>query len=228
MNNIIIAIDGYSATGKSTQAKHIAKALNYTYVDTGAMYRAVTLFGFHQQTKGSVDLKLLNKSLDQISIHFEDGANEQQTFLNDKNITKAIRDPKVNKFVSQVASQEAVRSFLTNQQQLLGAAKGVVMEGRDIGTVVFPQAECKFFLTASAEVRAKRRYDEQFEKRIDESFEKVLYNVKARDDQDATRAFAPLRKAEDAVEIDVSNLTINEVFDVLYTQVIQKIELSRR
>lgn len=226
MNKKIIAIDGYAATGKSTQAKRLAKVLNFTYVDTGAMYRAVTLFGFNQAPKGSVDLNLLNESLNQITIRFEEGAEEQQTFLNDTDVTKAIRDPKINQYVSQVAAQEAVRTFLTEQQQLLVADKGVVMDGRDIGTVVFPHAACKFFLTASVEVRAKRRYLEQREAGVEESLDEVLFNVKARDDQDASRAIAPLQKAKDAIEIDVSNLTLEQVFDELYAYAVQKLEIG--
>ncbi len=226
MNKKIIAIDGYAATGKSTQAKRLAKVLNFTYIDTGAMYRAVTLFGFNQAPKGSVDLNLLNESLNQITIRFEEGAEEQQTFLNDANVTKAIRDPKINQYVSQVAAQEAVRTFLTEQQQLLVTDKGVVMDGRDIGTVVFPHAACKFFLTASVEVRAKRRYLEQREAGVEESLDEVLFNVKARDDQDASRAIAPLQKAKDAIEIDVSNLTLEQVFDELYAYAVQKLEIG--
>jgi cytidylate kinase len=219
MNKLIIAIDGFAATGKSTQAKRLAKALNYTYVDTGAMYRAVTLFALEQPPEGNLDFDLLNRSLDQIQIHFEEGAEEQQTFLNGKNVSQAIRDPKINQHVSKVAAQKEVRSFLSKTQKLLGANKGVVMDGRDIGTAVFPQAECKFFLTATPEVRAMRRYQEQVQAGVDESYEAVLASVKARDEQDTTRAYAPLKKAEDALEIEVSNLTIEEVFDLLYAHV---------
>ena len=190
------------------------------------MYRAVTLFGFNQAPKGSVDLNLLNESLNQITIRFEEGAEEQQTFLNDANVTKAIRDPKINQYVSQVSAQEAVRTFLTEQEQLLVAEKGVVRDGRDIGTVVFPHAACKFFLTASVEVRAKRRYLEQREAGVEESLDEVLFNVKARDDQDASRAIAPLQKAKDAIEIDVSNLTLEQVFDELYAYAVQKLEIG--
>ena len=134
-------------------------------------------------------------------------------------MTKAIRDAEVNKWVSQVASQEAVRTFLTTQQQLLGADQAVVMDGRDIGTVVFPNANCKFFLTATAEIRAKRRHLEQLEAGLEESFEAVLHNVKTRDEQDVSRAIAPLQKAKDALEIDVSALSKDEVFEILYAEV---------
>ena len=219
MNKLIITIDGFAATGKSTQAKRLAKALNYNYVDTGAMYRAVTLFALEQPPEGNLDFDLLNRSLDQIQIHFEEGAEEQQTFLNGINVSQAIRDPKINQHVSKVAAQKEVRSFLSNTQKLLGANKGVVMDGRDIGTAVFPQAECKFFLSATPEVRAMRRYQEQVQAGVDESYEAVLASVKARDEQDTTRAYAPLKKAEDALEIEVSNLTIEEVFDLLYAHV---------
>ncbi len=223
MNKLIIAIDGYAATGKSTQAKRLANALNYTYVDTGAMYRAVTLFALDQEPKGSVDLELLCRSLDQIKIHFEGSAGKQQTFLNGVNVSQAIRDPKINEYVSKVAAQKAVRSFLSKQQKALGADKGIVMDGRDIGTVVFPLAECKFFLTATPEVRAKRRHQEQLLAGLQESYDEVLLSVKDRDSQDTSRAFAPLLKAEDAVEIDVSDLTIEQVYEQLYTQVLKRI-----
>ena len=228
MNKLIIAIDGLAATGKSTQAKRLSKAFGFIYVDTGAMYRAVTLFGFNQFPKGSVDLSLLNDSLDQILIHFEEVEGKQQTFLNGKNVTKAIRAAEVNKWVSQVASQEAVRTFLTKQQQLIGADRGVVMDGRDIGTVVFPDAQCKFFLTATPEVRAKRRYQEQLEAGLSGTFDEVLNNVKTRDKQDQTRTIAPLQKAQDAIEIDVSNLSIDEVFEILHTAVLKKHESIHR
>ena len=161
MKKIIIAIDGHAATGKSTQAKRLAKTLGYTYVDTGAMYRAVTLFGLNQDPKGGIEMNKLIQSLDQIRIYFEEVEGVQQTFLNGLNVTQSIRDPKVNEFVSQVAANESVRTFLSKQQQRMGEGKGVVMDGRDIGTVVFPNAECKFFLTASPEIRAQRRYQEQ-------------------------------------------------------------------
>ena len=223
MNKLIIAIDGYAATGKSTQAKRLANALNYTYVDTGAMYRAVTLFALEQEPKGSVDLELLCRSLDQIKIHFEGGAGKQQTFLNGANVSQAIRDPKINEYVSKVAAHEVVRSFLSKQQKALGVDKGIVMDGRDIGTVVFPLAECKFFLTATPEVRAKRRHQEQLQAGLQESYDEVLSSVKARDSQDTSRAFAPLLKAEDAVEIDVSDLTIEQVYEQLYAQVLKRI-----
>ena len=224
MNKLIIAIDGLASTGKSTQAKRLAKTLNYIYVDSGAMYRAVTLFGLKQQPEGRLDLGVLTQSLDQIKIHFEGGAEAQQTFLNGENVTSALRDPKINEYVSEVAALEAVRSFLGEQQKRMGTDKGVVMDGRDIGTVIFPQADCKFFLTASAEVRAQRRHQEQLEAGLEESFEEVFANVVARDQQDTSRTVAPLEKAHDAVEIDVSEMTLDEVFDLLYVTVLKKLK----
>jgi cytidylate kinase len=222
MKKIIIAIDGHAATGKSTQAKRLAKTLGYTYVDTGAMYRAVTLFGLNQDPKGGIEMNKLIQSLDQIRIYFEEVEGVQQTFLNGLNVTQSIRDPKVNEFVSQVAANEFVRTFLSKQQQRMGEGKGVVMDGRDIGTVVFPNAECKFFLTASPEIRAQRRYQEQLESNHKESYEEVLNNVNARDALDAGRAIAPLRKADDAIEIDVSEMSITEVFDQLHGYILSK------
>ena len=224
MDKLIIAIDGYAGTGKSSQAIRLAKKLNYTYIDTGAMYRAVTLYGLNQEPKGTIDLNLLNHSLNHINIHFEEVQKENQTFLNNKNVTKAIREPRVLKYVSKVAAEKAVRSFLTKKQQFLGKDKGVVIDGRDIGTVVFPLASCKFFLTAGAEVRAKRRYLEQQKIGIKETFEDVLINITKRDNQDKSRTISPLKKAKDAIEIDVSTLNIDEVFHILYDQVLDKLE----
>ena len=224
MDKLIIAIDGYAGTGKSSQAIRLAKKLNYTYIDTGAMYRAVTLFGLNQEPRGTIDLNLLNHSLNHINIHFEEVKKENQTFLNNKNVTKAIREPRVLKYVSIVAAQKAIRSFLTRKQQLLGKDKGVVIDGRDIGTVVFPLASCKFFLIAAAEVRAKRRYLEQRKIGIKETYEDVLTNITKRDNQDKSRTISPLKKAKDAIEIDVSTLNIDEVFHILYNQVLEKLE----
>ena len=225
MKKLIIAIDGHAATGKSTQAKRLAKKLGYVYVDTGAMYRAITLFAYQQEPIGEIDYNLLQQSLDQIQIHFEGKADAQQIFLNGKEVTKAIRKPEINNLVSQVAAKEPIRFFLKKLQRELGANKGIVMDGRDIGTVVFPEAACKFFLTANANVRAQRRYEEQLAQGHEESFEAVLTNLKNRDALDETRSVAPLKKAADAVEIDVSNQTIEEVFELLYAQVLEKLTL---
>jgi cytidylate kinase len=224
MKKIIIAIDGFAATGKSTVAKKIAAALGYIYIDTGAMYRAVTYFGQKQSTEESIDILQLIEALPQIKIHFENTAQGQLTFLNDENISTEIRESKVNNAVSDVASLEEVRNFLISQQRSLGKNKGIVMDGRDIGTVVFPEAECKFFLTASPEIRAQRRHKEQLEAGNLESYEAVLSNVKARDHQDSTRKINPLRKADSALEIDVSSLSIEEVYQSMSKQISRVIE----
>ena len=224
MNKLIIAIDGHAATGKSTQAKRLAKKLGYTYVDTGAMYRAITLFAIQQEPDGQIDEELLKESLDQIQIHFEGQADTQKIFLNGKEVTAAIRKPEINAQVSKVAALESIRFFLKKLQRKLGVNKGIVMDGRDIGTVIFPEADCKFFLTANASVRAQRRYQEQLDKGIEESYTAVYNNLKNRDTEDENRATAPLKKAADAIEVEVSHLTIDEVFNTLYARVKEKLD----
>lgn len=223
MGKIIIAIDGYAATGKSSQAKLLAATLGYTYIDTGAMYRAVTLFALRQQPQGEVEPERLIESLQNITITFQFKDSEQLTFLNGENVTDAIRSTQVTEHVSSIAKIPEVRSFLVAQQKALGQKKGIVMDGRDIGTVVFPNAECKFFLTASPEVRAQRRHLEQVEKGIKEDFEDVLENITSRDLLDSTRAVSPLKKASDAIEIDVSTLSIEEVYGKLWSHIKEKI-----
>ena len=224
MNKLIIAIDGHAATGKSTQAKRLAKKLGYTYVDTGAMYRAITLFAIQQEPDGQIDEELLKESLDQIQIHFEGQADAQKIFLNGKEVTAAIRKPEINAQVSKVAALESIRFFLKKLQRKLGVNKGIVIDGRDIGTVIFPEADCKFFLTANASVRAQRRYQEQLDKGIEESYTAVYNNLKNRDTEDENRATAPLKKAADAIEVEVSHLTIDEVFNTLYARVKEKLD----
>ncbi len=224
MGKIIIAIDGYAATGKSSQAKLLAATLGYTYIDTGAMYRAVTLFALRQQPQGEVEPERLIESLQNITVTFQSKDSEQLTFLNGENVTDAIRSTQVTEHVSSIAKIPEVRSFLVAQQKALGQKKGIVMDGRDIGTVVFPNAECKFFLTASPEVRAQRRHLEQVEKGIKEDFEDVLENITSRDLLDSTRTVSPLKKASDAIEIDVSTLSIKEVYDKLWSHI--KIKFS--
>jgi len=223
MGKIIIAIDGYAATGKSSQAKLLAATLGYTYIDTGAMYRAVTLFALRQQPQGEVEPERLIESLQNITITFQSKDSEQLTFLNGENVTDAIRSTQVTEHVSSIAKIPEVRYFLVAQQKALGQKKGIVMDGRDIGTVVFPNAECKFFLTASPEVRAQRRHLEQVEKGIKEDFEDVLDNITSRDLLDSTRAVSPLKKASDAIEIDVSTLSIKEVYGKLWSHIKDKI-----
>ena len=219
MKKIIIAIDGFAATGKSTVAKKIANSLGYVYIDTGAMYRSVTYFGQKQNDGEGIDVMQLVDSLSQLKIHFENSEQGQQTFLNDENITVKIREAKVTNAVSDIASVKEIRDFLVTQQRQMGKDKGLVMDGRDIGTVVFPGAESKFFLTASPEIRAKRRHKEQLEAGNLETYEAVLENIKSRDHQDSTRLINPLRKAESAVEIEVSNLSIDEVYEQMMNQI---------
>ncbi|WP_299101734.1 (d)CMP kinase [uncultured Winogradskyella sp.] len=212
MKKIVIAIDGFSSTGKSTIAKQLAKQLNYIYVDTGAMYRAVTYFALENECIGDSFFKeddLINK-LSEITITFKfnEKAGFAEVYLNGKNIESDIRTLKVSKYVSPVATLSEVRRKLVEQQQLMGKDKGIVMDGRDIGTVVFPDAELKIFMTASAETRAKRRYKELLDRGHNLSYEDVLENVTTRDHIDSTREDSPLVKANDAIEIDNSNLTI--------------------
>lgn len=217
MKKITIAIDGYSSTGKSTLAKQLAKALNYVYVDTGAMYRAVTLFAVNNQliTADYFDENTLINQLDNIDLTFR--FNPQlgfaEMYLNGVNVEKEIRTMKVSQFVSQIATVSAVRKKLVQQQQQFGKDKGVVMDGRDIGTVVFPDAELKLFMTASAEIRAQRRYLELQEKGQEVAYEEVLKNVQQRDQIDSSRKDSPLIQADDAIVIDNSTLSPQQQFD---------------
>lgn len=220
MNKITIAIDGFSSTGKSTVAKQLAKALGYIYVDTGAMYRAVT---FYAMDKGLINesdfnIEALIYQLPKISISFKfnEALGFAEVYLNGKNIEKKIRTLEVSSFVSKVAAISEVRQKLVEQQQKMGQDKGVVMDGRDIGTVVFPEAELKLFMTASAETRAKRRYQELLERGEQVSYEDVLANVQERDHIDSTREDSPLTKAKDAIEIDNSNMTLDEQFNKIF------------
>lgn len=219
MPKITIAIDGYSSTGKSTVAKQLAKFLGYAYVDTGAMYRAVTLFamqkGFVNNEK--FDSDSLIEQLENIEIGFQFNAEKgfAEVYLNGINVEEKIRTLEVSKFVSQVAAISQVRKAMVEQQQRMGRHKGLVMDGRDIGTVVFPNAELKIFMTASAEQRAARRYDELRERGHLITIDEVIENVKMRDKIDSTREDSPLRKAEDAVVIDNTNSTEEEQFKII-------------
>ncbi len=214
MKKIVIAIDGFSSTGKSTVAKQLAKKLNYIYVDTGAMYRAVTYFALENNFigKGFFKEEDLIETLEDISITFKfnEALGFAEVYLNGKNIEADIRTLKVSKYVSPVATLSEVRRKLVEQQKLMGKEKGIVMDGRDIGTVVFPDAELKIFMTASAETRAQRRFKELLEKGHNLSYHDVLENVTTRDRIDSTREDSPLVKAEDAIEIDNSDLSIDE------------------
>lgn len=220
MKKITIAIDGHSSTGKSTLAKQLAKALNYIYVDTGAMYRAVTYFAMQQGFVGEDFLDkeaLLNSlSLINLSFKFNENLGFAEMYLDNNNIESAIRSIQVSNLVSKIASISEVRSKLVQQQKQLGVDKGVVMDGRDIGTVVFPNAELKIFMTASAEIRAQRRYLELQQKNENVSFEEVLKNVTERDAIDSSRADSPLIIAENAIVIDNSYLTKEEQFNKIF------------
>jgi len=208
---IIIAIDGFSSTGKSTVAKELAKYLKYVYVDTGAMYRAVALFALRNgfAERGEIDKEKLLNNLEKIHLDFQksDEYDFAAMYLNGENVEKDIRGMEVSQYVSKVAQIPEVRKMLVQQQQKLGENKGIVMDGRDIGTVVFPDAELKLFMTSSASIRAERRYEELIAKGEQVTFDEVLENVINRDALDTNRKDSPLRKASDAIEIDNSNLT---------------------
>ena len=214
---ITIAIDGFSSTGKSTLAKQLAAHLGYVYVDTGAMYRAITL---HAMDNGFISLEFFNKegfidSLPDVTLQFlyNPDLEYAEIYLDEENVEGRIRSLAVSNLVSRVAAVSEVRAKLVEQQKHMGENKGVVMDGRDIGTVVFPNAELKLFMTASPETRAKRRFDELTAKGDDVTYADVLKNVQERDHIDSTRKDSPLVKASDAVEIDNSHLSIQEQFD---------------
>jgi cytidylate kinase len=213
---ITIAIDGYSSTGKSTIAKQLAQKLGYVYVDTGAMYRATTLYalnnGFITEDRFNVNDFVLELHKITISFQFNPKLGFAEVYLNGENVEKEIRTMYVSGFVSKIATVPEIRYRLVKQQQLIGASSGVVMDGRDIGTVVFPNAELKLFMTATDKVRAQRRYDELIEKGDDVSYEEVLHNVRERDYIDSHRESSPLLKASDAIEVDNSELSIEDQF----------------
>ncbi len=214
MRKIIVAVDGFSSCGKSTMARDLARAVGYAYIDTGAMYRAVTLYAIRQGffQGDTLDETALQEAMDDVEISFrpnpETGVSE--TFLNGEPVETEIRGMEVSNRVSRIAALGFVRRSLVSKQQEMGEAKGIVMDGRDIGTVVFPQAELKIFVTASAEIRAQRRVKEMSEKGQSVSFDEVLKNVQERDRLDMTRAESPLRKADDAIELDNTYMTIAE------------------
>ena len=229
MKKITIAIDGFSSCGKSTMAKDLAKKLGYVYVDTGAMYRAVTLYAMRNglfNADGSVKTADLERQMNKINITFKlnKTAERPNTYLNNELVENDIRTLEVSNHVSQIAAVPFIREAMVAQQQRMGKDKGVVMDGRDIGTTVFPEAELKVFVTASAEVRAQRRYDELKEKGMPADFNDILKNVQERDYIDSHREVSPLRKAPDAIELDNSHMTITEQSAWLMEQVKQKIE----
>ena len=214
MKKIIVAVDGFSSCGKSTMAKDLAREIGYAYIDTGAMYRTVTLYALQHGfiKSGTFDISCLENAIPDINIIFnvnpETGLTE--AFLNGKNVEREIRGMEVAGYVSGVAALPFVRSALVKQQRRMGESKGLVMDGRDIGTVVFPDAELKIFVTASPEIRATRRLDELTAKGEQASFEEILENIKNRDHLDMTRIVSPLRKADDALELDNSYMTVSE------------------
>ena len=229
MKKITIAIDGFSSCGKSTMAKDLAKKLGYVYVDTGAMYRAVTLYAMRNgffNADGSIKTADLERQMNKINITFKlnKTAERPDTYLNNELVENDIRTLEVSNHVSQIAAVPFIREAMVAQQQRMGKDKGVVMDGRDIGTTVFPEAELKVFVTASAEVRAQRRYDELKEKGMPADFNDILKNVQERDYIDSHREVSPLRKAPDAIELDNSHMTIAEQSAWLMEQVEQKIE----
>ena len=214
MKKIIIAIDGHSSCGKSTMAKSLAREIGYIYIDTGAMYRAVTLYCIENNliTEDGINEEALREQLPNVRVDFQQDPETKLplTHLNGRNVEREIRTMAVSTKVSPVAALGFVREAMVRQQQLMGNQKGIVMDGRDVGTVIFPNAELKIFVTASAEIRAQRRYDELTAKGETCNYEDILKNVLERDHIDSTRAVSPLRKAEDAIELDNSHMTIPE------------------
>lgn len=215
MEKIIIAIDGFSSCGKSTMAKDLAHELGYIYVDTGAMYRCVALYALQHKLflkDGEINIPELEAAMPNINISFKlnKETGRPDTYLNNENVENKIRTMEVSSHVSSIAAIPFVREALVAQQQKMGKDKGIVMDGRDIGTVVFPNAELKIFVTASPEVRAQRRYDELMGKGMEADFNEILENVKQRDYIDSHRDVSPLRKADDAIELDNSNISIEE------------------
>ncbi|MGV0966342.1 (d)CMP kinase [Empedobacter falsenii] len=221
--NLIIAIDGYSSTGKSSMSKIIAKNLGYTHIDSGAMYRAVTLYAFQHQyiVDNKIDEQALITNLSDIKIEFQQDPTTQKnlTFLNGENVEADIRTMEVSKMVSPISEIPAVRDYCVALQQQMGEKGGIVMDGRDIGTTVFPNADIKIFVTASPEVRAQRRFLEYQQQGKNIPLDEVLKNVNERDYIDSHRAYSPLRKADDAIEVDNSNMnleeTVNKVMEII-------------
>jgi len=225
MKKIIITIDGYSSCGKSTLAKQLAKELNYVFVDSGAMYRAVTLYFLRNHIDWNNELEVL-EALQNITLDFEynDATGTSDMILNDENVELLIREMLVSENVSEVAAVGAVRTFAVAQQQQMGAKKGIVMDGRDIGTTVFPNAELKIFVTADPAVRVERRYKELFAKNPHITIEEIKDNLEMRDYIDSNREVSPLRKANDAIVLDNTKLTREEQLQLVLKWVHQTIE----
>ncbi|MGI9546595.1 MAG: (d)CMP kinase [Flavobacteriaceae bacterium] len=230
MGKITIAIDGFSSTGKSTVAKQLARALEYTYIDSGSMYRAVTLFALRNDLidNSDPDFVRLIDCLEEINLsyRFNEALGYSEIHIEGENVEKEIRTLEVSNHVSQVAVIKEVREKLVQIQRELGKDKGVVMDGRDIGTVVFPDAELKIFITASPDVRAKRRYKELVERGDKVTYEEVLKNIRERDYIDSHREYSPLKRAEDAVEIDNSEMNLEQQFTRTYELAKKTIEQS--
>jgi len=223
LRKIVIAIDGYSACGKSTTARHVAAILGYRYIDTGAMYRAVTLY-FLDQHVSLTNPKQLSRALRDINISFKvNSQNITETYLNNLNVEKEIRKMRVSEYVSQVSAIREVREAMVEQQRKMGREKAVVLDGRDIGTVVFPNAELKLFMTAEILVRAFRRQKELLARDLMVDLDDVIDNIIQRDKIDTTRAESPLRQAGDAIVIDTTNITIDEQVDEVVRMAVSKV-----
>ena len=224
---LIISVDGYSSCGKSSFAKLIAKELNYLFIDSGAMYRAVTLFALRNEliNNGSINRDKLVRSLPSIQINFRYNPDKQlyETYLNNENVEQEIRQIEVSNFVSPLSQIKEVRDKMVELQREIGVFKGIVMDGRDIGTVVFPDADVKIFMIASPDIRAKRRFDEMTANGIDIDLEVIIKNISARDKADSEREMSPLKKADDANVLDNSHMTIQEQM-VWFRDLIGKID----
>lgn len=214
MDNLIVAIDGPAGSGKSTIAKLIAKKFNFTYIDTGAMYRMITLYLLENNIDFN-DLKEIEKALNNISLDMRG----DKFYLNDVDVSIKIREERINENVSKVASIKIIRDNLVNLQRKISNNKNVILDGRDIGTVVFPNAQLKIFLIASPEERARRRYNEFLEKKVEITYDEVLKSLKERDYIDSTRKESPLIKADDAIELDTTNLTIEDVINFISKEI---------
>ena len=229
MKKIVIAIDGHSSCGKSTMAKALARRIGYVYVDTGAMYRAVTLYALRHgmiDAEGRVDEQTLEASMDQVKVSFTLNAETRipETCLNVENVEHDIRGMEVSAHVSAIAALPFVRRVMEAQQKAMGRDKGIVMDGRDVGTVLFPDAELKIFVTATAEVRARRRYNELKAKGMDADYDEILKNVQQRDYIDSHREVSPLRKADDALELDNSNITLQQQDEWLMQRYLERVK----
>jgi cytidylate kinase len=227
---LLIAIDGYSSSGKSTFAKAIAKELNYIYIDSGAMYRAVTLYCMRRKFigKGKLNTAGILQELKDIHIEFVYNPDiaEYETFLNSENVEKEIRGIEVSGYVSNISKIAEVRARMVELQRQIGVFKGIVMDGRDIGTVVFPDADLKIFMTASVDIRAKRRYDELRGKGVKVNLEEIRRNIVARDITDENRDISPLRRADDAIVLDNSRMTVEEQMDWIHQTIEKKLNGS--